>query len=327
MLLSISGMLSNVALGAESATAPPNTSRSTATALDAVLVTAARIALIGEASTASEGVVVREELALSPVYRPAELLEMVPGLVVTSHSGEGKANQYLLRGYNLDHGTDLASFVEGMPVNEPTHAHGQGYTDLNFLIPELVTLLRYTKGPFHAEEGDFSSVGALHVSYPDALDDQLQATAGTYGFERVVALGSERVGPGNLLGAFEVARYDGPWVSPDDLHKTNGVLRYAGGNAGSGFSLLAAFYQARWNSTTDQPQRAVREGLITRWGSLDPSDGGQAQRWSLSGQLHAALAGEPPGGIADVHAHPLEGRSLRITVSRTFGHGERTVGE
>ena len=107
--------------------------------LQEITVTAERLRLIGIATSASEGVVVNEELALAPAYRPGQLLETVPGLDVTSHSGEGKANQYLMRGYNLDHGTDLATFVDGMPVNEPTHAHGQGYTDLNFLIPELAT--------------------------------------------------------------------------------------------------------------------------------------------------------------------------------------------
>src|ERR1700689_4078607 len=124
--------------------------------LEEIQVTAQRLGLMGSASAASEGIVVNDELALTPAFRVGQLLETVPGLQVTSHSGEGKANQYLLRGYNLDHGTDLATFVNDMPVNEPTHEHGQGYTDLNFLIPELATDINYTKGTYYADEGDFS---------------------------------------------------------------------------------------------------------------------------------------------------------------------------
>ena len=131
----------------------------TANALSTVVVTAERRELIGNTSTASEGIVVNDELALTPAYRPGQLLETVPGLQVTSHSGEGKANQYLMRGYNLDHGTDLAVSVDGMPVNNPTHAHGQGYTDLNFMIPELATNIKFTKGTYYANQGDFASVG------------------------------------------------------------------------------------------------------------------------------------------------------------------------
>jgi outer membrane cobalamin receptor len=134
--------------------------------LSTVVVTAERRALIGTTSTASEGVVVNDELALTPAYRPGQLLETVPGLQVTSHSGEGKANQYLMRGYNLDHGTDLAVSVDGMPVNNPTHAHGQGYTDLNFMIPELATNIKFNKGTYYANQGDFAS-GPSELSRSD----------------------------------------------------------------------------------------------------------------------------------------------------------------
>src|SRR5271156_2532149 len=133
--------------------------------LQEITVTAERLRLIGVATTASEGVVVNEELALTPAYRPGQLLETVPGLQVTSHSGEGKANQYLMRGYNLDHGTDLAVSVDGMPINNPTHTHGQGYTDLNFMIPEMATNIKYTKGTYYADQGDFASVGSIHINY------------------------------------------------------------------------------------------------------------------------------------------------------------------
>lgn len=267
-------------------TAPP--------AMPEVTVTAERLNLIGTATTASQGVVVSDELALAPVFRPGELLETVPGLTVTAHSGEGKANQYMLRGYNLDHGTDLAISVDGMPVNEPTHAHGQGYSDLNFMIPELVSEVAYTKGTYYADEGDFASVGSIHESYRNTIENQVAVAAGTYGFQRVFGATSAPLGGGNLLGALELQHYDGPWTNPDDERKVNAVLRYSSGTAGrtgEGFSLTGMFYRGLWNSTTDQPLRAIDAGLIGRFGSLDPSDGGKAQRESLSAQYHAPVGG------------------------------------
>ena len=217
---------------ADSASAPDDAAPTTASSGDGlaeVTVTAERLSLMGKATTASEGIVVNEELALTPAYRVGQLLETVPGLQVTSHSGEGKANQYLMRGYNLDHGTDLAAFIDGMPVNEPTHAHGQGYTDLNFLIPELATNITYTKGTYYAGQGDFASVGSIHINYLNRIEPQVSFTAGTFGYQRAFAGDSLDVGDGALLGALEVAHYDGPWTNPDDLRKVNAVLRYSQG--------------------------------------------------------------------------------------------------
>src|SRR6202046_1609734 len=164
---------------------------STAGSLSEVTITAPRLQLLGTASTASEGVVDDEELQLTPQYRPGQLLETVPGLIVTLHSGEGKANQYLMRGYNLDHGTDLETYVDGMPVNQPTHAHGQGYTDLNFVIPELADGLTYTKGTYYANVGDFGAVGSDHMTYLDTIPDQVTATVGSLGFQRLFSAESE----------------------------------------------------------------------------------------------------------------------------------------
>jgi outer membrane receptor protein involved in Fe transport len=266
--------------------------------LQEIEVTAERLGLMGVATSASEGIVVNDEIALTPAFRVGQLLETVPGLQVTSHSGEGKANQYLLRGYNLDHGTDLATFVDGMPVNEPTHAHGQGYTDLNFLIPELATNIKYTKGTYYADEGDFASVGSVHISYVNTMDTQVSVTDGTLGYQRMFAGGAINLGPGSVLGAAEAQHYDGPWANPDDLRKINAVLRYGQGDEVDGLSLTGMFYHGQWNATTDQPERALAEGLIGRYGSLDPSDGGLAQRFSFTtqydrtigeGHLHANL--------------------------------------
>jgi hypothetical protein len=257
--------------------------------LQEVVVTAERLQLIGTATSASEGVVANDELSLTPAYRPGQLLETVPGLVVTLHSGEGKANQYLMRGYNLDHGTDLATFVDDMPVNEPSHAHGQGYTDLNFLIPELVTNVTYTKGTDYAEEGDFASVGSVHINYLDTIADQVSLSLGTFDFQRMFSAGSSALGPGQLLGALELQHYDGPWVTPGDQRKLNALLRYSEGTAQDGYSVTASLYHGLWNNQTDVPERAIAQGLITRFGQLDASDQGRAQRANLTGEDHMLL--------------------------------------
>jgi hypothetical protein len=255
--------------------------------LDEVVVTAARRDLMGTATTASQGVVVNDELTLTPAYRPGQVLETVPGLDVTVHSGEGKANQYLMRGYNLDHGTDLALFVDGMPVNEPTHAHGQGYADINFMIPELATNVSYTKGTYYADEGDFASVGSLHINYLDSTPDQISATVGTLDFQRVLSAGSTAFAGGNLLGALELQHYDGPWTKPGDQRKISTVLRFSSGDADQGYTVTGMYYHDLWNAQTDQPERALTEGLISSpWSELDPSDAGFAQRASLSAMYH-----------------------------------------
>jgi hypothetical protein len=258
--------------------------------LEEIVVTAQRMELLGTASSASEGLVTDQELQLTPQYRPGQLLETVPGLIVTLHSGEGKANQYLMRGYNLDHGTDLETLVEDMPINQPTHAHGQGYTDLNFMIPELADAITYTKGPYYAKVGDFGAVGSVRVDYRDTIPDQVSATAGTLGFERVFLAGSDIVADGHLLAAAEVQHYDGPFVTPDDARKENLVLRFGDGDAQHGDSITGMYYHQLWTNTTDIPIRAITEGFVpNRFGTLDPTDGGQAQRASLSAEVHDTL--------------------------------------
>ena len=258
--------------------------------INEVTVTAQRLELIGTASTASEGVVSDHEIQLTPAYRPGQLLETVPGLIVTLHSGEGKANQFLLRGYNLDHGTDLETYVDGMPINQPTHAHGQGYTDLNFMIPELADEITYTKGPYYATVGDFGAVGSVHVNYRDTIPEQISATVGTLGFERILAAGSQAMGDGHLLAAIETQHYDGPSDVADDARKENFALRYSEGDERDGYSLTALYYHQLWTNTTDIPLRAITEGLVPdRFGSLDPTDGGHAQRASFTFDDHASL--------------------------------------
>lgn len=242
--------------------------------------------LEGIATAASEGLVSGARLAAVPLLRPAETLEMVPGLIATQHAGDGKANQYFLRGFNLDHGTDFATYVDGVPVNLPTHAHGQGYTELNFLIPELIDTLRYRKGPYYADEGDFSSAGVARIAYARRLDQSLaQLTLGPNGYARTLLAGSPvTAGGGQWLYGLELFRNDGPWLVPEDYRKLNGLLRYSEGTREHGYSLSAMAYQGRWTSTDQVPQRAIDSGQIDRYGSLDPSTGGRTRRYSLSGE-------------------------------------------
>lgn len=270
--------------------------------LSEVVVTASTRDVLGQAATSSEGVVTKQELELRPVYRVGQLLETMPGLVVTVHSGEGKANQYLLRGFNLDHGTDLATTVGGMPVNERTHAHGQGYTDLNFLIPELANGIRFTKGPYDAAQGDFSSVGSDHLAFVEDLPTQMAASWGTLGDQRLFAGTTFKLGQDwRLMAAGEGVHLDGPWDHPDNLRKVNAAARLAQGDAANGFAVTALYYHGLWNATTDQPLRAIQEGLIGRFGTLDPSDGGKAERFSLSVEFNREDVG--PGRIsADAYA-------------------------
>ncbi|HET9159342.1 MAG TPA: TonB-dependent receptor [Caulobacteraceae bacterium] len=275
-------VLSTPALAAEADAAAEATEAGTDTTVSEVVVTASTVNLLGRAETSSQGSVTKEEVDLRPVYRVGQLLETVPGLVVTAHSGEGKANQYLLRGFNLDHGTDLATVIDGMPVNMRTHAHGQGYTDLNFFIPELAGGIDFTKGPYYASIGDFGSVGSDTVRYLDALPKQASVSAGTVGDYRLFLGGSQAVGPGDLLLAGEMVHLDGPWDHPDNMHKYNALARYAVNKDMRAFSVTGMFYSGLWHSTTDQPTRAIEEGLISRFGTLDGSDGGQSKRYSLS---------------------------------------------
>ena len=252
--------------------------------LETVEVIDAADNLLGTADSANQGTVLREQIEARPNYRPGEILEAAPGLIVTQHSGEGKANQYFLRGINLDHGTDLAITVDGMPVNQRTHGHGQGYSDLNFLITDIVSGLQYKKGPYYVDEGDFSAAGAMHLKLPDRLDKGIgEVSGGTHGYRRLLLADSPKVGNGNLLYALEVFHNDGPWTRPDDYRKFSGMLRYGEGTAQNGFNVTAMAYQGTWNATNQVPKRAVDAGLIGRYDTLDPSDGGDASRYSLSG--------------------------------------------
>ena len=240
----------------------------------------------GSAKSASEGLVGYADFETRPLQRPGELVEVVPGMVATQHSGEGKANQYFLRGMNLDHGTDFSAWFEGMPVNLRAHAHGQGYLDLNFLIPEIVDTVRYAKGPYSADRGDFSTAGTATFSVYGRLDApfvELSGGDGHYG--RLVAAGSRQSGAGNLLGALEAQHNDGPWELPAHVDKTNLLLRWSGPWRAHDASVTAMAYDNSWNSTDQVPERLVESARIGRFGFVDPTLGGTSSRTSVVAHL------------------------------------------
>jgi hypothetical protein len=237
---------------------------------------------------ASAGILTGAQVNNRPVTRPGEVLEAVPGLIVTQHSGEGKANQFFLRGFNLDHGTDIALFLDGMPLNMRTHAHGQGYADINFLIPELVGAVEFHKGPYFVRDGDFASAGSVRIDYLDSMPKNLALTSiGSFGYKRALNIVSAPLAEGNLLVAADAQLYDGPWAVPDALRKISTVARYSQGTALDGFSVTGMAYAAKWTATNQIPERAVVSGQLDRYGTLNPTDGGDTSRFSLSGRFSA----------------------------------------
>lgn len=241
--------------------------------------------LVGIAASSSQGAITAAQLAARPIMRAGEVLETVPGMVVSQHSGEGKANQYYLRGFNLDHGTDFSTTVAGVPVNTPTGAHAHGYADASFLIPELVSGVQFKKGPYFADEGDFSAAGAASINYVNRLDaPAVNLTAGQDGFGRVFAAASPQFSAGTLLAALELNHNDGPWVRADNYEKLNTVIRFSRGDLRNGFSITGSGYSADWDATDQVAQRAVDAGMIGRFGNLDASDGGTSSRQSLAAE-------------------------------------------
>ena len=237
------------------------------------------------AITASEGRVGIADIKLRPMVREGEVLEAVPGMILTQHAGDGKSNQMFVRGFNLDHGTDFASRVEGMPINMPTHAHGQGYTDLNFLIPDAIDYVEYKLGVYYAGIGDFGSAGGADIWLPEVYPRPfLRLDAGSYSYLRLVGAGSTTVGPGVLSLAGEARGYDGPWDIPQNLQKLSGIARYTWHTTAHEFTVLGMGYRNSWDGSDQIPERAVAAGVIDRFGQVDSTLGGITHRFSLSGR-------------------------------------------
>jgi hypothetical protein len=249
--------------------------------------------LIGIAESGTQGTVGATEIQDRPVLRSGEVLETVPGLIITQHAGGGKANQYYLRGFNLDHGTDIAIFLDDMPLNLPSHAHGEGYSDMNTVIPEFVQRVDFEKGPYYADVGDFGSAASARMEFFKTLPENfLKVEGGTHTYGRAVFGVSQKFGPGNLLYGGEEYYYDGPWTHPDGFNKINGLLTYSQGGDDDGFSITAHAYHGKWNSSDQIPVTAqVNPTTSTPYGvgyfgTLNPTDGGHSQRYSLQGEWH-----------------------------------------
>lgn len=283
--------------------------------LDDIVVVGRRQNLIGAAIAASQGVVGPEQLKSRALLRTGDLVEFVPGMVATQHSGNGKANQYFLRGFNLDHATDFATFVEDMPVNLRSHGHGQGYSDLNFLIPEVVGELRYRKGPYSADVGDFSAAGSAHFRIANDLGTpKVQATLGSFGYQRGVSTATFDLSGATLSYGVEAQGYTGPWAQVDEeVAKKSLIVKYARDVGEGRARLLLMAYDNRWNSADQIPERAVTSGLISELGSVDDSLGGDSSRYSLSGGLTGVFA----AGVFDVSAYAID-YDLRLFSNFTY---------
>jgi outer membrane receptor protein involved in Fe transport len=242
--------------------------------------------LVGIAQSAGQVTVGAEELEDRPLLRSGEILETLPGLIITQHAGGGKANQYFMRGFNLDHGTDFAIFLDGMPLNLPSHAHGEGYSDMNTVIPEFVERVDAQKGPYYADVGDYGSAGNAEVIFYKTLPQNFfQIDGGMYQFGRFVFGISRPLGKGNLMYGGEAYHDGGPWVHPDNYYKFNGIATYSQGNNANGFSITSHLYNgARWNSSDQLPYTAIP--VVGFFGALNPTDGGRSQRYSLQGEWH-----------------------------------------
>ena len=275
----------SVSIGTTETSAPLRISLAVSTVSTTVNVQGREDSLIGVADSASQGTVGAKQLEDRPVLRSGEVLETIPGMIITQHAGGGKANQYFLRGFNLDHGTDFAVFLDGMPLNLPSHAHGEGYADMNAVIPELVQRLNFEKGPYYAEIGNYGSAGSANVQYFKTLPQNFfQLEVGMYDYARAVFGASQKLGSGTLLYGGEAYYDNGPWKHPDAYSKFNGVLTYGQGDSTHGVSITARGYHGKWNSSDQIPDAAVP--LVGQYGTLNPTDGGNSQRYSVQGEWH-----------------------------------------
>ena len=258
--------------------------------MEEVIVFGRDAELLGTAKAASEGSVGGADLLVRPMLRVAELLEAVPGMVAVQHSGSGKANQYFLRGFNLDHGTDFSTTVDGVPWNLRSHGHGQGYLDVNGLLPEIVDRIDYRKGPYRADVGDFSMAAASFIHTIDRLDESFVALeGGENGWGRLAGGGSTEVGQGTLTTLGEFKSYDGPWQREEGLEHVSVWGKYLRPTSVGELSLTLSGYEGDWHPTEQIPERAIGSAACPdAFCSRDPSAGGNTSRWIAAAQMTAA---------------------------------------
>ena len=271
--------LTQTAAGAGQATNP--------SVLEEVIVFGRNTELLGDATASSEGSVGGADLLVRPMLRVAELLEAVPGMVAVQHSGSGKANQYFLRGFNLDHGTDFTAYVDGVPWNLRSHGHGQGYLDINGLLPETVDRLDYRKGPYRADIGDFSMAGASFIRTIDRLDSPFVALeTGENGWQRLAAGGTTDVGEGTLTALGEYKSYDGPWQLNEGLEHLSIWSKYARSTRFGELSLTLSGYEGDWHPTEQIPERVVGSAVcLDVYCTLDTTASGNTSRWIAGAQM------------------------------------------
>ncbi|HXX99353.1 MAG TPA: TonB-dependent receptor [Candidatus Limnocylindrales bacterium] len=275
----------SVTIGATEAPAPLRISLAVGSVSTTINVQGREDSLIGIADSATQGAVGATEIQDRPILRSGEVLETVPGVIITQHAGGGKANQYFLRGFNLDHGTDFAIFLDAMPLNLPSHAHGEGYADMNSVIPEFVERVDFQKGPYSADVGNYGSAGSAHLVFFKTLPKNFfQVEGGMDGYGRAVFGASQKLGSSSLLYGGEVYHDDGPWVHPDDYYKFNGLLTYSRGGDANGLSITARAYHGKWDSSDQIAANAVP--LVGFFGTLNPTDGGNSQRYGLQAEWH-----------------------------------------
>jgi hypothetical protein len=274
-----------VTLGRAGAPAPLHISLRVSAVSTTVNVRGREDDLVGIAESATQGTVGAKEIEDRPILRSGEIMETIPGLIITQHAGGGKANQYFLRGFNLDHGTDFATFLDGMPLNLPSHAHGEGYSDMNTVIDELVQRVNYQKGPYYADVGNYGSAGNANLEFFKTLPgDFFQLEGGMYHDGRAIFGASQKLGAGNLLEGGEAYYDDGPWVHHDGFAKINSLVTYSRGGDANGFSITERTYHGKWNSSDQLAADAVPS--VGFFGALNPADGGNSGRYSLQGDWH-----------------------------------------
>jgi len=260
-------------------------------ALDPIVVSAE------PAYTAASSRSVRElDIQVRPRETAHELLRLAPGLVIAQHAGGGKAEQIFLRGFDADHGTDVAVSVDGTPVNMVSHGHGQGYADLHFVIPEVIDLVEVRKGPYDAQDGDLATAGAVSLRTKDRLSGgTAEVRGGSFNTMHgvvLIPLGANAARAGGYVAASGHFT-DGPVIAPQDYQRYNlfGKLTAPFGPSVE-FVAAASGFSSRWDASGQVPERAVRQGLISRFGSIDPSEGGSTSRYDLSLALRSASGGE-----------------------------------
>lgn len=242
---------------------------------------------IGEATAASEGTVAGADLLVRPMVRVAELLEAVPGLIAAQHSGSGKANQYFLRGFNLDHGTDFTTYFDDVPMNLRTHGHGQGYLDVNGLIPEIVDRIDYRKGTYRADAGDFSPAGSAFMSTVSSITKPFAAIeGGQYGWRRLAGGGATALGAGRLSFIAQLKGYDGPWQQPEELKHQSAWAKYSASSGLGKTEVSVSGYHATWLPTEQVPERVIGTPVCANpFCALDPTAEGETLRWIATARI------------------------------------------